>query len=69
MKKVGKLQAVRRLVEKKVGKLQVEYKGANGNEVVELHQLLRIMSLVADLTSKKMEKAYATKEMTHEMFL
>ena len=67
--KEDELETVQPLVKKKVGKLQVEYKGANGNEVVELHQLLKIMSLVTDLTNKKMEKAYATKQMTHETFL
>ena len=65
--KEDELETVQPMVKKKIGKLQVEYKGTN--EVVEIKQLLKVMSLISDLTAQKMEKAYATKQLTHETFL
>ena len=65
--KEDELDTVQPIVKKKIGKLQVEYKGTN--EVVELHQLLKVMGLITELTRQKMDKAYATKELTHETFL
>ena len=36
---------------------------------MELHQLLKVMGMITELTREKMEKTYATRNLTHESFL
>lgn len=46
--KEDEVENVRPAVKKRIGKLQYEYKGQH--EVVELHQLLKIMTMINELT-------------------